>query len=141
MRFLDLIKQHDRIRLTAHVLGKLPALVVADVSRRRTDQPRDAVFLHVFRHIDADHRAFVVEKKFRECLGKLGFPDTGRPQEKERADGAVLVLQARPRATHRVRHGLDRFFLTHHAVAEPRLHSHELMFLAFLQTVHRDARP
>ena len=39
VRLFDLIKQHDGIRFSAHSLGKLTALVVADVSGRRADEP------------------------------------------------------------------------------------------------------
>ena len=49
MRLLDLIEQHDRIRLAPHSLGQLSALVVTAISRRRTDQTRYAVTLLVTR--------------------------------------------------------------------------------------------
>ena len=39
VRLFDLIKQYDGIRFSAHSLGKLTALVVADVSGRRADEP------------------------------------------------------------------------------------------------------
>ena len=41
MRFLDFVEQHHGIRTAAHRLGKLTALLVADISRRRADQPRE----------------------------------------------------------------------------------------------------
>ena len=47
VRLLDLVEQHDRVRPAAHGLGELAALLVADVARRRADQPRDGVLLHV----------------------------------------------------------------------------------------------
>src|SRR5256885_16677023 len=37
---LDLVEEQDRVRLAPHGLGELAALVVADVARRRADQPR-----------------------------------------------------------------------------------------------------
>src|ERR1035438_3147288 len=52
MRLFDLVEKHDRVRMTPHLFGKLPALVVADVSRRRANQARDGVLLHVFGHVD-----------------------------------------------------------------------------------------
>ena len=33
VRLLDLVEQHDRVRVALHLLGELPALFVADVSR------------------------------------------------------------------------------------------------------------
>ena len=44
------------------------------------------MFLHVLRHINADHRIFRAKHRLRECLGKLCFSDTRRPQEQKRTD-------------------------------------------------------
>src|SRR5229473_2770267 len=43
------------------LLGQLSALFVADIARRRANQPRDAVLFHVLAHVDADHQLFIVE--------------------------------------------------------------------------------
>ena len=40
MRLLDLVEQHDLIGPPAHRLGQRAAFVVADIARRRADQPR-----------------------------------------------------------------------------------------------------
>ena len=37
MRLLDFIEKHDGIRVTAHLLRKLSAVVKAHISGRRTD--------------------------------------------------------------------------------------------------------
>ncbi len=44
MRLFYLVKQHDRIRLAADLLGELACLVIADIARRRTDNARYAEF-------------------------------------------------------------------------------------------------
>ena len=103
MRLLDLVEQHDLIGPPAHRFGQRAALVVADIARRRADQPRDRVLLHVFGHVDAHHRGLVVEQERRERLGQFGLADAGRPQEHERADRPVRVLQAGAGAPHRGR--------------------------------------
>ena len=61
MRLFHFVEKHDRVRLAANVFGKLSTLLVADITRRGANQARDAVLFHVFRHVDAHHRAFVVE--------------------------------------------------------------------------------
>ena len=99
------------------------------------------MFLHVFRHVDPNHRPFVIEKKLREGFGKLGFTDTGRTQKQERPDGPVLVLQAGTRATHRVGHGGYRFSLPHHTIAQPFLHGDQLFLLPFLKSIDRNTGP
>src|ERR671922_198128 len=63
---LDLVEQDDRVRLAAHGLGQLAALVVADVARGRADEPGHGVLLHVLRHVDLDHRVLVAEQELRE---------------------------------------------------------------------------
>ena len=63
MRLLNLIKQNHRIRTPPHRLGQLPALFVADIPRRRANQPRNRMPLHVLRHINANQRVFVIEKE------------------------------------------------------------------------------
>jgi hypothetical protein len=39
MRLLDLVEEHHGVRLAAHRLGELAALVIADVPGRRADEP------------------------------------------------------------------------------------------------------
>ena len=74
---LDLVEEHDGVRPPADRLGELAALVVADVARRRADQPRDRVLLHVLAHVDADHRPLVVEQELGERARQLRLPDAG----------------------------------------------------------------
>src|ERR671934_267537 len=50
---IELFEQHDGVRIPLHLLGQLTTLFVADVARRRTDQLRDGVLLHVLRHVEA----------------------------------------------------------------------------------------
>src|ERR1700721_1292889 len=54
MRLLDFIQQHHRIGSTLYPFGELAALFVSHVSRRRTDQLRNRMFLHELRHIETN---------------------------------------------------------------------------------------
>ena len=101
-------KRIDLIGPPADRLGQRPALLVADIAGRRADQPRDGVLLHVFRHVEADHRGLVVEEERGERLGELGLADAGRAQEHERADRPVRILQAGARAADGGRDRLHR---------------------------------
>ena len=83
----------------------------------------------------------VVEQKFGERLGQLGLADAGRPQEHERTDRPVRILQAGAGAAHRGRHRLDRFGLADHALADLLLHAQELFLLAFEHAIDRNAGP
>ena len=92
---LDLVEQDDRVRLAAHGLGELAALVVADVARRRADEPGHGVLLHVLRHVDLDHRVLVAEQELGERARQLGLADARGAEEDERAGRALRVLDAR----------------------------------------------
>src|SRR4051794_64416 len=138
---LDLVGQHDAVRPPAHRLGELAALVVADISGRRSDQPGHGVLLHVLRHVDADHRLLGVEHELGERSRQLGLADAGGADEHEGADRAVGVLEPGARAAQRVGHGLDSLVLPDHAVVQALLHVDQLLDLALEQLRDRDAGP
>ncbi len=80
----------------------------------------------------------------RNCasdFGQLGLADAGWPEEHERADRPVRILQARPGAPHGPRHGFDRFGLADDALAELAFHGEQLLALAFEHAIDRDAGP
>ena len=92
MRLLDFVEQHHGIRSPPYGFRELAAFVVADISRRRADQPGHRVLLLVLRHIDANHRVLVVEQELRERARKFGFADARRTQEDEAADRPLRDL-------------------------------------------------
>ena len=141
MRLLDLVEEDHLVGPPADGFGQRAALLVADIAGRRADQPRDGVLLHVFRHVDADHRGLVVEEEVGERLGQLRLADAGRAQEHERADRAVRVLQAGAGAAHRGRDRVHGLALADDALAELVLHAQKFFALAFEHLVDGDAGP
>ena len=141
MRLFDLVEQHDRVRLSADRLGELPALVVADVSRRCADQTRHGVLLHVFAHVDAHHVALAVKQRLGQRLAQLGLADAGGAEEQERADRPVRVLDARARPEDRVAHALHRVVLSDDALMQHFVEVQQLFPLAFEELGHRNAGP
>src|SRR5579875_3371425 len=99
------------------------------------------MLLHVFRHVDADHRALVVEQKFGERPRQFRLADAGRPQEQARADRPVRVLQTGAGAADRIRHGDDRFVLTDDALPQLLFHVQQLVALACEHLLDRDPGP
>src|SRR5690625_110172 len=61
MSLFHLVQQNHRIGLAAHGFREIAALLVADVTWWRPNQPSHRMLLHVFRHIDAHHGLFGVE--------------------------------------------------------------------------------
>jgi len=92
MRFLNFVEQHNRVRPAPDRFGKLTAFLVTNISRRRTDQSRHGVFLHVLTHVDPDHRVLVIEQKFGERAGQFRFADTGGSEKNEGTKRTIWVL-------------------------------------------------
>ena len=69
------------------------------------------MLFHVFRHIDADDVAFVIEEGFGQCLGQFRLADAGRAEEDEGTNRTVRVLDARTGADDGVAHDLDSLVL------------------------------
>ena len=141
VRLFDLIKQHDGVRLAAHGLGELAALVIADVSGRRADQTRDGELLHVLGHVDAHHAALIVKQALGQCLGKLRLADARRAEEQERADRTIRVADAGARALDGLADLLHGLVLTDQAAVQHFIEVQQLLALALHELCHRDTRP
>ena len=88
-----LVEQDDLIGLAPHGLGQDTAFVIADIAGGRADQTGYGVLFHEFRHVDADHRGFVIEQIFGQRLGQFGLADPGGAEEEERPQRAAFVVQ------------------------------------------------
>ena len=126
-----LIEQHHLIGPPPHRFGQHAALIIADIARRRADQPRDRVFLHEFRHVDADHRVFIVEKIGGDRFGQLGLADAGGPEEQEAAQRPPLVVQPSARPADSVGNRHHGGTLADHPLAKLFLHPQQLFAFAF----------
>ena len=96
MGLLHLVKQNDRIRLPADLLGQLTAFFVTHVTRGRAHQPRHRELLHVLTHVELDERFRVAEHVFGHGLGQQRLADAGRAEQRERADRPLRILQIGP---------------------------------------------
>ena len=137
----DLIEQHNAVGVAAHGLGQLAALLIADVSRRRTDQTRDAEFLHILGHVDTDHVLLVVKQGLRQRLGQLGLADARGAEEQEAADGAVRVRDAGAGAQDSVRDLLHGLVLADDPLMQRVRQAEQLLAFAFDELGDRDAGP
>ena len=128
---LDFIQENHRIGAPAHGFGERPSFFITDVPGGGSDQPRDRVSFHVFAHVNADHGLLVVEQKFRECFGCLGFAYARRTQEQERPHGTMAFFQTDSGASDRVCDHLERALLADDAPAESLFHFDQLFLFAF----------
>src|SRR5581483_2896264 len=139
VRLLDLVEEDHLVGPPAHDLRELAALLVADVARRGSNEPRHRVPLLVLRHVDAHHRVLVVEQVLGQRFRQLRFAHAGGPQEDEAANGPARVLQPGPGTTDRVRDGGDSRVLPDDAVMQALLHLQKLLAFALQHAGHRDA--
>lgn len=138
---LDLIEEDDAVWLPPHRFGQLPSLVVADVSRRGSDEPRDRVGFHVFAHIDPDEGVLVIEELFGESLGGLGLSDSGRSEEEEASDRPFRVSEPGLVPLDRLAHEPERFILTDHTLLHAFVEMEVFLFLLLHQLSYGDPRP
>ena len=141
VRLLHLVEQDDGVRAAPDGLGQLSAFLVSHVAGRGPDQTGDGVLLHVLAHVEAHHRLLVVEEEFGEGASQLGFSDARRPQEEERSDRPVRVLDAGARPPHGVGDGLDGLVLPDDPRSEAFLHPKELLHLRFQHSRDGNPRP
>ena len=141
MSLLHLVEQDYGVRTTAHGLGELAALVVAHVSRRRTDQTLDAELLHILGHVDTHKRALIIEQALGQRLGELGLAYAGGAQEEEAADGLVRIGKARTAAAHSCGDGGDGLVLANDALMQLALQALELVELALHHLGHGHTGP
>ena len=94
-----------------HRIGQQPTLVEADIAGRRADQPRDAVALHIFRHVEPHQ--FDAEAA-RELAGGLRLADARRAREQVAADGFSGSRRPGPGELDRARQRLDGGVLAEH---------------------------
>ena len=99
------------IRPTPNRFGQDTAFLVPDIARRGADQAGNSVFLHEFRHIDANHRRVIIKEERSQRLRQLGLAHTGRPEEQEAAQRPVGVLQPCTGPANRARNGSNGFRL------------------------------
>ncbi len=141
MRLLDLVKQHHRIGHAAHRLGQLAAFVVPDIAGRRTDHARYGILFHVFRHVDAHHRAFVPEHGLGQRLAQLGLAHAGRTEEEKGTDGTVRVLEPRARPADGTGDGADRLLLPDNALMQRILQAQQARGLILRELGNGNVRP
>ena len=111
MRLLDLVEQHHRVRVAAHGLGELAALLMSHVARGRTDELGDLVLAAELGHVKADERIFAAEQVLGERLGELGLAGARGAQKDEGTARATGVLERAAAAPDRLRDGGDRLVL------------------------------
>ena len=125
MGLLDLVEEDHGVRIAANLLRELASLVVAHVSGRRPDEPRDGELLHVLAHVKGDERVLGPKEELGERLRELGLAHASRPEEQERPARSPGVAETRAHASHGLRHRGDGLVLTDHATAERVLHREE----------------
>ncbi len=91
MGLFDFIQQQHAMRMLVDAVGEQAALVEADIARRRADQARHGVALHVFAHVEAQE---LHAHDAGELFGDFGLADAGRAREQVAADRLFRLAQA-----------------------------------------------
>ena len=67
---------------------------MADIARRRAEQPGDGMPLHILRHVKAQQGFFAAEPAFCQRACQLGLADARRPEEQHSSYGPPALPQA-----------------------------------------------
>ena len=78
MRLLNLVEQDHTVGLSPDGLGKLTALLIADVTRRRAGEAGDGVPFLKLAHVDRQQRVRVAKQELGQRLGRFGLADARR---------------------------------------------------------------
>ena len=141
MCLFHLIQQNYRVRLPAHSLCQLTALLVTNVSGRCSDQTADAELLHIFTHINSNDVVLIVKQCLCQCLCQFGLTNTGRTEEQERAKRTVGILNTGTGAEDCLADFCHCFVLTDDTAMKHVLHMEQLLPLALHQFGNRNASP
>ena len=115
MRLLDLVEEHHAVGVRAYGVDEQAALFEADVSRRRADQPRHRVLLHVLAHVEADE---LVAEQDGELSRQLRLADARGAREQERPGRMIRQSEARARTLDGLRHEVHGLLLAEHHALE-----------------------
>ena len=124
MRFFDLVEEHNLIGPASHRFRQLrhpPRIRHNPAERRSGAQPHASPCTPTCR---CGSCAFSSSNRnSASALVNSVLPTPVGPEKHERTDRAVRILQARARAPHGGRYGLDRLLLADDALAQARLPS------------------
>ena len=141
MRLFDLVEEHDGVRLAPHLFRQLPALVVANVARRRADQARYRVLFHILAHVDADHRVLAAKHRLGKRFAELRLAHARGTEEEERPNRPFRILDADAPAADGARHGAHCLVLSHNARMKRFFKRQKPRAFALVEPCHRNARP
>ena len=111
MGLFDFVQQNDAKGLAANNFGQLPPALKTNVARRRPQQSRNGVLLHVFAHIQAHHQVFTAIQNFGQGLGQLGLANSGRAQKDKRTNRPSRIFEPTTRPSDCFGHAPDSIIL------------------------------
>src|SRR5260370_41260288 len=104
--------------MTANKPGKLAAIIVANISRRRTNQARGVLPLHKLRHIQDQERVLVREKRAGQGTRQFAFANAAWANKEKRTDGTAAVANIGVSAPHCPRYKLHGFMLPYNPLVQ-----------------------
>ena len=141
VRLFYLVEKNDAIRFAPYSLGKLSALVIADVSRRCAYKTGNGKLFHILGHIYTNDILFVVKQILRQSLCKLRLTYACRAQEQERAYRSVFIGDFCSAPQDCFRHFIDRLVLTDDSFVKFIGKVEKFLLFAFHKFRYGNARP
>ena len=137
----NLVEEDNAVGFATHGLSQLAALVIAYVSRRRSNQSRHAVTLLVLAHIDTHHHVLIVKHHFGQGACQFGLTHACGSEEEEAAYGSATVAQTRTATAYGVGYCADGLVLSHHTFVQLIFQVKQTFAFALQHTGDGDAGP
>ena len=92
MRFFDLIEQQHGMRLLGDRFGQQPALIEADIARRRADQPADTAWRSMYS--DMSNRISSMPSVYASCSATSVLPTPVGPENRNEPIGLSRLAES-----------------------------------------------
>src|SRR5690606_3993371 len=116
-------------------------LFIPHIPSRCTDEFRNRVLFHKFRHIYTNQRLLVIKHKFSKGLSELCLSDSRRTKEYERSYWSVRIPNTDTTSLHRISNLLKSLILPHRTLLKLLFHASKLLRFSFKHFRHRNAGP
>ena len=118
VRLFQLIQKYQTVGPAAHCLCQFSTVFIPHITGRRSDQPGNRLFFHIFRHVQTDHRIPAAVNFLCQRTAQLRFSHTCRPCKQQTGNGPVSVPDTGVAPADSLRHCIHRALLTDDPAAE-----------------------
>ena len=139
MRLFNFVEQHHAVGPFSYLLRERACLSVADIPRRRSNEPGHRAGLHILAHVDANEAVRASVYNVRQRLAKLRFADARWARKEHGRSRALLVRHAASSPPYRPADLPHRRVLPHNARVQCIFQRQKPLFFRLTERSYRDS--